>query len=274
MEAEHLFADEKRVVKKPEVTVMEKETVHTEEEFLLDKSVRCPVCDSMFQTRVIKAGRAMRLQPEQDLRPRFRYVDTNKYDVSSCPNCGYTAINRYFPHLSPVQVRLLREGVQGRFCPSAVKSGEESVLSYETAIERYKLALFSTVVKKGKASEKAYVCLKLSWLYRGWLEQLEKEGGLDAQQRQVYEEEQNTYYEQAYEGFLKAIATEFYPICGMEESTVNLLMANMAFRLKKYDQASHFVSAILLSNAASHKVKDRARDLKEDIIREIRRTNP
>ena len=39
--------------------------------------------------------------------------------------------------------------------------------SYEKAIERYKLALYNTLVKKGKNSEKAYECLKISWLYRG-----------------------------------------------------------------------------------------------------------
>ncbi|MFR8428491.1 MAG: DUF2225 domain-containing protein [Roseburia inulinivorans] len=30
-----------------------------------------------------------------------------------------------------------------------------------------KLALFNTIVKKGKTSENTYSCLKLSWLYRG-----------------------------------------------------------------------------------------------------------
>jgi hypothetical protein len=48
----------------------------------------------------------------------------------------------------------------------------------------------------------------------------------------------------------------------------------MAFGLKKYTDASHFVSALLTSPTASRSVKNRARDLKDDIIREIRTTNP
>ena len=71
---------------------------------------------------------------------------------------------------------------------------------------------------------------------------------------------------QAYDGFVKAIASENFPMCGMEESTVNLLMANMAFRLEKYDVASKFVSTILASAASARPVKDRAMDLKEEII--------
>ena len=60
-------------------------------------------------------------------------------------------------------------------------------------------------------------------------------------------------------------------MCGMDESTLNLMMANMAFRLEKTDIASKLVSSILVSHAASAKVKDRARDLKEKIIAKIHR---
>jgi hypothetical protein len=273
VEAEHLFDSDKEE-KKGKNAVIEKKTVHSEEEFLLEKTVRCPVCDSTFRTRVLKSGRVKRLEPDKDLRPRFQYIDSNKYDICSCPKCGYTGMNRYFSHVTTAQIKLLREGVQQRFNPSAIKSEKEASLTYERAIERYKLALFSTIVKRGKDSEKAYECLKLAWLYRGWLEELDKEGEVDAQLKETYEKEQNVYYEQAYEGFIKALATEDFPMCGMEEQTVNLLLANMAFRLKKYEQASHFVSTILISKVASRSIKDRAHDLKEEMIREIRRKNP
>ena len=75
--------------------------------------------------------------------------------------------------------------------------------------------------------------------------------------------------EQAYEGFLKAIASENFPMCGMEESTVNLLMANIAYKLGKVDIASRFISMILTSQAASRVAKDRAMLLKEEIIAKL-----
>ena len=81
--------------------------------------------------------------------------------------------------------------------------------------------------------------------------------------------EEATYYEQAYEGFLKAIASENFPMCGMEESTVNLLMANIAYKLGKVDIASRFISMILTSQAASRVAKDRAMLLKEEIIAKL-----
>jgi hypothetical protein len=180
-------------------------------------------------------------------------------------------MNRFFPHLSTGQIKMIREGVSAKFNPSDAKQEPMQVYSYETAIERYKLALYNTMVKKGKNSEKAYECLKLSWLYRGMNEELEEsETALDETRQQEYKDEEQMYYEQAFEGFTKAIATENFPICGMEESTVNLLMANMAYRLERMDLASRFVSMILTSHAASHTVKDRAMELKESIIQQLR----
>ena len=32
-----------------------------EEDFLLDKGVRCPICDTVFKSRMVKSGRARRL---------------------------------------------------------------------------------------------------------------------------------------------------------------------------------------------------------------------
>jgi len=147
-----------------------------EEDFLLLKSVRCPICDGVFRTPMIKSGRAKRKEPDLDLRPRFEYIDTNKYDVASCPKCGFTAMHRYYAHLTPVQVKLIKEGVTEKFkTPPAKEITELEVMDYDTAIERFKLALYTAIVKKAANSEKAYICLKISWLLRGKLEELVKD---------------------------------------------------------------------------------------------------
>lgn len=267
MDTEHIFEDEKKeeVPAKPQATVNEE--VHSEKEFLLEKSIRCPVCDTVFKTKMVKTGRVKRLEPDFDLRPRFQYIDTNKYDVSSCPKCGYTAMNRYFSHLSSGQIKMIDEGVRRKFKQTNLVEPEE--YSYDEAIDRYKLALYSTIVKKGKTSEKAFECLKISWLYRGKNEELMASSDKDAKAIKESQKEEQVYYAQAYDGFLKAIASEAFPMCGMEESTINLLVASMAFKLQKYDIASRFVSLVLTSHAAGRSAKERAMDLKEDIIKQL-----
>lgn len=266
MDTEHIFEDEKKEEVAPEKPVV-REEVHSEKEFLVEKSIRCPICDLVFKTKMVKTGRVKRLEPDFDLRPRFQYIDTNKYDVSSCPKCGYTAMNRYFSHLSSGQIKMIDEGVRRKFKQTNLVEPEE--YTYEEAIERYKLALYNTLVKKGKASEKAFECLKISWLYRGKVEELMASSDRDAKSIEAAQKEELLYYTQAYDGFLKAIASENFPMCGMEESTINLLVASMAFKLNKYDIASRFVSLVLTSHAAGRSAKERAMDLKEEIIKKL-----
>ena len=40
-------------------------------------------------------------------------------------------------------------------------------------------------------------------------------------------------YQQAYEGFMKAMSTEMFPMCGMDQCTVDYLLAAMAYHFKK-----------------------------------------
>jgi hypothetical protein len=52
----------------------------------------------------------------------------------------------------------------------------------------------------------------------------------------------------------------------MDQNTVDLLMAEMAFKLGKNNEASRFVSRLLLSRNAGSNLKKRAEDLKEELV--------
>lgn len=269
MEMTNLFEDESKqtVVNEAGEQV---EAVPTEVDFLLMKAIRCPICDKVFKTRMVKTGRAKRLEPDDDLRPRFQYIDTTKYDVSSCPNCGYTAINRYFEHVSAAQRKFIEEAVCSKFKSMPIDVNEEaSAYTYDEAIERYKLALYNTIAKKGPVSEKAYECLKIAWLNRGKAEELLEQ---KASQEDILavKKEELTYYTQAFDGLMKASASENFPLCGMDENTVTLLIAAMAIRLKKYDIASRYVSSIIVSQTAGRNIKNKAINMKEDIIAKLK----
>ncbi|MBQ8626479.1 MAG: DUF2225 domain-containing protein [Agathobacter sp.] len=272
--ASNIYGEENVTVKQNEDGTVTKEVAAPKEaDFLLLKSIRCPVCDGVFRTTMIKSGRAKRKEPDMDLRPRFEHIDTNKYDVASCPRCGYTAIHRYFPHLSSLQIKLINEGVCAKFKVAPTKPIEEiEVLDYDTAIERYKLALYTTIVKKGQTSEKAYECLKISWLLRGKMEQLaaeDKEKNKEA--IEACQKEYDSFYQQAFDGYVKAMSSENYPMSGMDQSTVDLLIAAMAYNLGKYDYASRFVSSLIISRTASANIKKRAHDMKELLLAKLKK---
>lgn len=251
----------------PKVVEPPKET-----DYLLLKTVRCPICDGVFRTLAIKTGRAKRKEPDLDLRPRFEGIDTNKYDIASCPKCGFTAMHRYYGHLAPVQVKLIREGVLSRFkTPPAKAITELEIVDYDTVIELYKISLYTSVVKKAKVSEKAYTCLKIAWLLRGKIEELSVEADKNKEAIAACQKDYNTFYQQAFDGFVKAMASETYPIAGMDQSTMDLLIAAMAFNLGQYEYAARFVSELIVSKTAPSNVKNRAHDLKEKIVAQLKK---
>ena len=262
----NLFEDEKKkTVAEDGKTVVEE--IPTEDAFLLEKGLRCTVCDKVFKTKMVKNGRVKRLESDDDLRPRYQYIDILKYDIASCPHCGYTAMNRYFEHLSSAQIKLIKEQVCANFKPSSAE--EPAVYDYDTAINRYKLALFTTMVKKGKVSEKAYSCLKIAWLYRGKAESLDPNDPATEAAKKECKQQEEMFYQQAYEGFMKAVSSEMFPMCGMDQNTMDYLLAYMSAHFKQYGTASKCIANILQSSTAQNKTKERARDLKEKIMAEI-----
>ena len=260
-----LFADSSSSNAKPKQQEQKpKETVR-EEDFLLTKNIKCTVCDSQFASRSLRTSKLRRMEPDKDLRPNYQHIDTLKYDVISCPYCGYTAMTRYFDHLSSLQIRLIKESVCAKFRPTSVDVPD--TYDYDEALERYKLSLFNTVAKKGKDSEKAYTCLKMAWLCRGQVDSLLKmEASADSETIKKWRTQEDYYYGKAFEGLMKAVASEHFPICGMDQNTMDLLLAQMATRLGRYDVASKIVSRLLLSQNVGRNIKDRALELKQEII--------
>lgn len=249
---------EKKEVKKP-----------SETEYLFPKKIRCTICDNVFETKVVRSTKTRRMQPDFDLRPRFENIDTLKYDVYACPLCGYAAISRSFDHLTKGQIQLVKDNICVNFVSSA--GAEPEFYDYKMAISRYERALECAKVKRAKVSEIAYTTLKLSWLYRSYGDEMpettEEEKAEKAKVRQIQEK----YYREAYDGFQKALASEDFPICGMDTFTMDYLLACLASYFKEYSFASKAVSNILSSQIADRRIKDKALDLKTVIVEAIRK---
>lgn len=239
-----------------------------EKDYVYDRSFECPVCDAKFTAKTIKTGKARLIQSDMDLRPKYEGIDIVKYDVQVCPKCGYAALSRYFKHITGAQGKLIKENISKNV---RLRPYDGEFYTYDEALERYKLTLACAVVKRAKASEKAYICLKSAWLLRGYAENLEENiSGYQQKLAELAEEEDN-YLKNAFEGFIEARQTEAFPICGMDEVTVDYLLAVLATRFKKYDVASRLVASILTSSNANPRMKDKTRDLKEQIMEELKR---
>lgn len=257
--------EKEKIVEKPKI---EQEKEVAEEELLLDKTFRCPVCDRQFKSKTVKVGKAKLLSVDSDLRAKYQTVDTNKYDCIACDTCGYAALSRFFDNITPVQQKLVRQNISPNFNGL---SYEGNIYSYDEAILRFQLALANAVVKKSRASERAYICLKLAWLVRGKAENLNP-GEMDyIAKKQALALEEQQYIENAYDGFRTAMQKEPFPICGMEEFTFLYLVAELARKNKDYDVAQKLAGEILISRNAKETVKNKTRELMDNIRKDIKK---
>lgn len=238
-----------------------------EQDFLFDKTYTCAVCEKEFKEKTVKVGKAKLKGTDMDLRPRYEGIDMLKYDVIMCPYCGYTALSRYFKFLSGAQAKLIKEQISVNF---KAKMEVKELYTYEEALERYKLTLANAIVKKAKTSEKAYICLKTAWLLRGMGEALDQNDKEYAKKKEENAAQEKEFLQNAMDGLLAARQTESFPICGMDENTVDYLIAVMALRFGQLDVATRLIASILSSVAASPRMKDRARELKEILMTKIK----
>ena len=252
---------------KPKEEEQKGPVIPEEKELILNKTVECPICEKKFVTKVMKSGKAKLIGTDLDLRTKYEGLDVTKYDAVRCSHCGFSALSRYFVRLTPTQTKLIKENICSRV--KITESGEETY-SYEEAIERYKLTLACAVVKQAKASEKAYICLKSAWLLRGYAEKLEADGELTPEKKAGLKAEEMEYLKNAYEGFAAARASENFPVAGMDEMTVDYLLAVLAYEIGNMAVASNMVSRVLTAPGAGQRMKDKARDLKDLIVEKIK----
>lgn len=255
--------------KKPEQKEAAPETLPelTEADLVFQKGFNCPCCDKEFKARTVKIGKAKLIGTDIDLRPKYEIVDSLKYDVIMCPHCGYTALSRFFQYITGPQIKLIKTNISATFRNNEPKG---DIYSYDEAVERYKMALANAIVKRGKSSERAYICLKMAWVIRGKCESLDKSAADYAQLKQECDNDENELLQTALDGFLAARQSESFPLCGMDETTVDYLIAVLSMRFGQYEVAAKLVSAIITSAVANKRMKEKARNLKELLVAEIK----
>lgn len=272
MENRDLYSDKEDAKAAPETPkaaekTEQKSTTLQESSFIFDKGFECPVCNSKFTSKILKANRARMIGMDRDLRGKYEGVDPVKYDVVMCPECGYAALGKYFPGITGTQAKLIREQIT-----TTIQFGEYKgdIYTYEQALERYQIALACAVVKRAKSSEKAYTCLKAGWATRGWIEAVTAKKKAEPSLITMLKKQEDEYLQNAYTGFSEARMKESLPVCGMDAYTLDYLLAVLAIRFGDLTVAERYISNVLSSNTANSRVKDKARDLKQ-VLQEERK---
>lgn len=236
--------------------------IEKEKSLLFYKTMSCQICGNDLKWRTIKSGRLRVEGTDPDMRQHYYGLDANKYHVIACPHCGYTALERYFTAPMPALYHKLIKEALASFTPT---EGDPEIITYRQAFSRYHAALTCASAKgQGvRASEIAYICLKTAYLLRGEREEL-IEMGEEAKGEALLPIE-NRFLQNAYDQFVKARMSEDFPMCGMDQPTLDYLVAALAMGQEKYGDASKLLSGVVTSLTASPRLKDKARELREKL---------
>ncbi|MDF2612314.1 MAG: hypothetical protein K0S71_100 [Clostridia bacterium] len=218
------------------------------ESVLYDKTYICPICDKVFTSKAIRSGKNRLMSVDTGLKPLYDIVDPILYECIVCPSCGYAALGKVFSSVSPKQSSWIRE----KICSQYKGQNYPDIITPKDAIERYKLALLNAMVKKVKDGEKAYLCLKIAWIYRD-MEDSENE---------------KVFMQYALTGFLNAYNKERFPIFELDELTTAYIIADLYRRFEEYDKAMQWVGYVILDKHVSLKLKTRGLHLKSLIKEE------
>lgn len=212
---------------------------------LYDKSHECPVCDTSFTAKGIRSGKNKAIDTDSDLYSHFSIVNPVIYDVIVCTHCGYAALSKNFSNLRATQIQWIKEEISAKYTPTDYPE----ILNEEHAINRYKLALLNAMVKKSRLGERAYLCLKIGWLYRDLGDTLNED----------------LYLQHAKKDFITAFSSEPFPIFELSEMTTMFIIAELSRKAGEFDVALRWVGDLITRRDISIPLKNRAEDLKNAI---------
>ncbi|MDE6917172.1 MAG: DUF2225 domain-containing protein, partial [Lachnospiraceae bacterium] len=81
--------------------------------------------------------------------------------------------------------------------------------------------------------------------------------------KELYLKEADNAAMKAYERLTNARTHESYPIAGMNETTLDYLLAYFAYKKGEYQTALQFLSGVVSNRSTSPRLKDKALDLKD-----------
>jgi len=215
--------------------------------YVYAKKYICPVCGYNFTAFTVRDSKIRIESTEFDLRLKCSPIEPMLYNVIVCEGCGYSAVTKAFNKVSRRQSEMILAEITPNFRP--VEYPKEPDI--DAAITRYKLALLNSMVKQATEGEKAYVCMKLTWLYR-------IKGNEPANEK--------VFADLTLKGFTRALESESTPVMGIGEAAMTYLIGAFSMFLGDNEGALKTLSGVVVSSNCSERLKDKARDLKNEIV--------
>lgn len=210
---------------------------------LFDKKVCCPVCGTNFLVKAVKVNAPRIASRDSDLFIRYLGVNPYFYDVWICNECGYSALKADFLKLKSYEKDLIIENISKKW----KRKNFPDIIDAKLAIYRYKLALITATYAEKNSSTKAFIMLKIAWMYRL----------LNNKDMEI------SFIDKSLDSFIKAFSNENFPMYGLQRDSLTYLIGDLYRQVGKNSEALNWYSKVITTVGASQKIKELARDGRE-----------
>lgn len=216
---------------------------------MFNRQVACPACDTKISVPAVKNSALRLVKRDSDSLAYYKDINPLFYEVWQCNHCGYAALKTQFTRvLNQQQIDVINAKVsarwQGRTNPS--------IIDLDTALSRFKMALYCMELCQPGDIELALIFLKLGWLLR----------------LHGDEEREALCLRAAVNRFRNLYEIGDFPIAGMDEINLMYMMADLYHRSGDDTEAKLWLSRLMVRKDAKPVLKEKARDLK-DLINEL-----
>jgi len=215
---------------------------------LYPKSRKCAVCEKEFTELAVRKSKLKTpTKIDTDFLSHYKEIDPNHYEVIFCIYCGYAALMANFDVITQRQRDILLAEIGKNHKPVEF----DAPYSLEMVVTRYNQAMKCATAINAKASIKAFIALKLSWVLR-------VAGKHDLEKK---------FSRMAYDGLVEAYSDERFPLGNMDETTAKYIIADLARRNGLMGEAMRWVADVVVAKGIPSAIKEKASLLK-DMIRE------
>lgn len=224
----------------------------TELQPLYDKKCECIFCKNKFTTKKLRSRFVVVKSYDTDFAPIYenRDLDPNLYLVAVCPNCGFSYTDDFSPYFPPGSQAVIDTKITKHWQPRSFSETRD----YIEAAKTHKLAAYCGTLKKEKHVAIAGLFLRLAWIYRATLDEVQEQ----------------RFMKLAIDEYLEAYVTEDYKGTQMTELRLLYMIGELSRRTGQIDQAVRNFSKVIEKQGSSNEAKivEMARDRWYDIREE------
>ncbi|WP_404347515.1 DUF2225 domain-containing protein [Sutcliffiella horikoshii] len=203
------------------------------------KNISCENCQHGYSTLKVKSRFIRPLTHDSDFCTTYQSIEINPllYYVSVCPHCGYAVTEEFSAKLHEEAHLAIQTKIQKHW--NYKDYGQ--IRSVDTAINAYKLGIYSGIIKKETPIVMAGLYLRLAWIYRT----IEKS-----------KTQEQRFLKLAAEQFELSYRLGDYEGKGMSEIKLLYLIGDLNCRLNLERQAIQYFQMVI-----GHKQKDKEQRL-------------